>query len=289
MGARILIIEDNPTNMELMAYLLSAFGHTPLMAFDGESGLQMAALERPALILCDVHLPKLDGYGVVAALKADPALAATPVLAVTALAMVGDRERLLEAGFDGYVAKPIEPEQFVGQFQRYLPDGAAAHGATAEAASGVAGGGAAPPGSGAAGAGRGDHADAGADAAVLVVDDDAFMRELLRELLEGAGHRVLCAADAAEGIALLGGHAVGVVICDQYMALTTGAAFFERVRQLAPWCYRLMLTGVADNDAMRLAEQRGDIELRLAKPFDAGVLRAAVADGLRQHASRARA
>jgi CheY-like chemotaxis protein len=119
-GARILIIEDNPTNMELMAYLLTAFGHTPLCAFDGEVGVQMAREHQPALILCDVHLPKLDGYGVVAALKADPALAAIPVLAVTALAMVGDRERLLGAGFNGYVAKPIEPEQFVGELESFL-------------------------------------------------------------------------------------------------------------------------------------------------------------------------
>ena len=119
--ARILIIEDNPTNMELMSYLLTAFGHTPLMAFDGESGVLMAREQRPELILCDVYLPKLDGYGVVAALKGDPALRAIPVLASTALAMVGDRERLMEAGFDGYLAKPIEPEQFVDQLAPFLP------------------------------------------------------------------------------------------------------------------------------------------------------------------------
>ena len=119
--ARILIIEDNPTNMELMSYLLTAFGHTPLMAFDGESGVLMAREQRPDLILCDVYLPKLDGYGVVAALKGDPALRAIPVLASTALAMVGDRERLMEAGFDGYLAKPIEPEQFVDQLAPFLP------------------------------------------------------------------------------------------------------------------------------------------------------------------------
>lgn len=121
--ARILIIEDNPTNMELMSYLLTAFGHTPLMAFDGERGVLMAREQRPDLILCDVYLPKLDGYGVVAALKADPELGAIPVLASTALAMVGDRERLIEAGFDGYLAKPIEPEQFVGQLAPFLPRG----------------------------------------------------------------------------------------------------------------------------------------------------------------------
>ena len=121
MAARILIIEDNPASMELMAYLLNAFGHTPLTAFDGIDGVRLAREQRPDLILCDVHLPKLDGYGVVTALKADPQLCKIPVLVVTALAMVGDRERLIEAGFDGYLCKPIEPEQFVAQLAAFLP------------------------------------------------------------------------------------------------------------------------------------------------------------------------
>lgn len=83
--------------MELMVYLLRAFGYTPLAAYDGEEGVRMARSELPDLIICDVHLPKLDGYGVVAELKKDPLLRKIPALAVTALAMVGDRERLLEA------------------------------------------------------------------------------------------------------------------------------------------------------------------------------------------------
>ncbi|WP_395407006.1 response regulator [Pseudoduganella sp. UC29_106] len=111
-SARILIIEDNPTNMELMVYLLRAFGYQPLMAHDGEEGVEAARRERPDLIICDVHLPKLDGYGVVSRLKQDPQLRTIPTLAVTALAMVGDREKLLAAGFDGYIGKPIEPGYF---------------------------------------------------------------------------------------------------------------------------------------------------------------------------------
>jgi CheY-like chemotaxis protein len=122
-AARILIIEDNPASMELMAYLLGAFGHTALMAFDGDSGVRIAREQRPDLILCDAHLPRLDGYGVVRVLKADPVLCKIPVLVVTALAMVGDRERLIEAGFDGYIGKPIEPEQFVAELAPFLPRG----------------------------------------------------------------------------------------------------------------------------------------------------------------------
>lgn len=121
MSARILIIEDNPTNMELMVYLLRAFGYHPLLAHNGEEGVEVARREVPDLIICDVHLPKLDGYGVVAQLKQDPDLKDIPALAVTALAMVGDREKLLAAGFDGYIGKPIEPDTFVTQIESFLP------------------------------------------------------------------------------------------------------------------------------------------------------------------------
>jgi len=123
MSARILIIEDHPANMELMAYLFSAFGHVPLAAFDGEAGIEAALRELPDLIVCDINLPKMDGYDVVHTLKGNPALQQIPVIAVTALAMVGDREKLLDAGFDGYVGKPIEPEIFVTQIDKFLAAG----------------------------------------------------------------------------------------------------------------------------------------------------------------------
>lgn len=120
MSARILIIEDNPANMELMRYLLDAFGHTVLSAYNGEEGVEAARIQLPDLILCDVHLPKMDGYGVLQQIKSEPTLQGIPVIAVTALAMVGDRQKLLAAGFDGYLGKPIEPELFVGQCEKYL-------------------------------------------------------------------------------------------------------------------------------------------------------------------------
>lgn len=119
--ARILIIEDNPTNMELVDYLLRAFGHTTFHANDGEQGVADALRESPDLILCDIHLPKLDGYGVVRQIRADPRLQKLPILALTALAMVGDREKLLAAGFDGYFSKPIDPRSFVSQIEAFLP------------------------------------------------------------------------------------------------------------------------------------------------------------------------
>jgi len=120
MSARILVIEDNPTNLDLMTYLLSAFGHMPLTARDGEEGLQAAQRETLDLIICDLHLPRLNGYEVAGWLKSHPSLRAIPLVAVTALAMVGDRDKVLAAGFDGYIAKPIDPQTFVGQVERFF-------------------------------------------------------------------------------------------------------------------------------------------------------------------------
>lgn len=122
--ARILVIEDNPDNLELMTYLLRAFGHEVRSAQDGAEGLEAVRREALDLIVCDVHLPKLDGYQVARELKADPRLQVIPLLAVTALAMVGDRDKVLMAGFDGYLAKPIDPQVFVRQVESYLPAGA---------------------------------------------------------------------------------------------------------------------------------------------------------------------
>jgi CheY-like chemotaxis protein len=122
--AQILVIEDNPASLELVTYLLQAFGHTVVAAADGETGLEIArdrAHGRPVeLIICDLQLPGLSGYEVLRQVKAEPTLAAIPVLAVTALAMVGDRDRVLAAGFDDYIAKPIQPETFVRDIERFL-------------------------------------------------------------------------------------------------------------------------------------------------------------------------
>ena len=121
MTARILIIEDRLDNMELMVCLLEAFGYSVLPALSGEAGMKIALRELPDLIICDVHLPNVDGYGVLKYLQSEPALQRIPVIAVTALAMVGDRQKLLNAGFGGYLSKPIEPEAFVPQVEQFIP------------------------------------------------------------------------------------------------------------------------------------------------------------------------
>jgi CheY-like chemotaxis protein len=120
MSARILVIEDDLPSLELMTYLLQAFGHTSLSARDGEEGLEAVRREVPDLVLCDVHLPKIDGYEVARQLKGHPTLRTIPLVAVSASAMAHDRDQAQAAGFDGYLSKPIDPETFVQQVEAFL-------------------------------------------------------------------------------------------------------------------------------------------------------------------------
>lgn len=119
MALKVLLIEDSPANLALITYLLRAFGHSIATATDGATGVEQALADAYDLILCDLALPKLDGFGVVARLKAEPATQHVPIIAVTASAMVGDRDKVLAAGFDGYITKPITPETFVGEVEAF--------------------------------------------------------------------------------------------------------------------------------------------------------------------------
>jgi two-component system cell cycle response regulator DivK len=92
-----------------------------LEARDGAQGVAMALQERPDLVVCDLQMPLLDGYEVLARLRENPASAATVIVAVTAFSMPNDRQKVMTAGFDGYLSKPIEPENFVGQIEAFLP------------------------------------------------------------------------------------------------------------------------------------------------------------------------
>ena len=114
------MIEDNEDNINLVDYGLRAHGYEPLLATDPVEGLRIALERRPDLILLDIRMPRMDGYEVAARLK-QAGLEGTKVVAVTASAMVGDRERITAAGFDGYIQKPIDPETFIAEIERFLP------------------------------------------------------------------------------------------------------------------------------------------------------------------------
>lgn len=121
MAGTILVIEDNAISLALVTFLLRSHQFTVLTATDGAQGVELAAQRKVDLVICDVHLPGLTGYQVAAHLKAQPLLKQIPLIAVTALAMVGDREKLLAAGFDGYISKPIDPLRFIQQVTVYMP------------------------------------------------------------------------------------------------------------------------------------------------------------------------
>src|SRR5713101_5254378 len=111
--ARVLIVEDNPANMKLAVFLLQSVGHTVLSATDAEAGLTLARGEEPNLILMDIQLPGMDGLEATVLLKQDDATRVIPVIALTALAMKGDEERIRAAGCDDYIAKPMRYRDFL--------------------------------------------------------------------------------------------------------------------------------------------------------------------------------
>lgn len=121
MGAkRILVVEDNKDNMTLIVDVLSSFDYDVLQAVDGEMGLELAQQEKPDLILMDLSLPRMDGWTATKHLKSDTKLRSIPVIALTAHAMIGDKERALEAGCDDYLSKPIDLPELAKKLMKYL-------------------------------------------------------------------------------------------------------------------------------------------------------------------------
>jgi two-component system cell cycle response regulator len=212
MPARILIIEDNPTNLDLMTYLLTAFGHTVFTASDGEEGLEVTRREVPDLIICDVQLPHVDGYEVARWLKSQPQFQAIPLIAVTALAMVGDRDKMLAAGFDGYLAKPLFPETFVSEVEQFLPGH---QGST-------------PPPM------PQSHFSPplarGKVATLLVVDDSPVNLDLARSIFEPFDYAVVTAKGMEEALALAHAMVPDLILSDVNMEAGSGYDFITAIK-----------------------------------------------------------
>jgi two-component system cell cycle response regulator len=245
MPARILIVEDDTTTREVMAMLLEEAGHAVSSAEDGAGGLRLALDSRPDLVICDLRLPSLDGYAVARSLKADPVCARIPLVAVSALALEGDRERVRAAGFDGYLCKPIEVASFVAEVEAFLPP--APQLVQPAAPSGLP--------------------------TLLVVDDDAFMRDVLVDALEGEPWRTLSAGSAEEALGLLERHPVEVVLSDQSMPGMQGTELMARVCRAYPHTVRLILSGLTEVEAIERACAAGLVDRHLAKPWVAAALR----------------
>jgi CheY-like chemotaxis protein len=120
MAAKILLVEDNEMNRDMLSRRLQRRGYEVLTAVDGESGLALTKSETPALVLMDMSLPGIDGWEVTRQLKADPATRAIPVIALTAHAMAGDREQALAAGCDDFDIKPIDLDRLLGKIEALL-------------------------------------------------------------------------------------------------------------------------------------------------------------------------
>lgn len=117
---RVLVVEDNPDNMTLISDVLLSLGYDPIVAKDGEEGVRVATAEKPDLILMDLSLPKMDGWTATRHLKADPDVKHIPIIALTAHAMMGDRDRALAAGCDDYISKPISLRELADKLKRLM-------------------------------------------------------------------------------------------------------------------------------------------------------------------------
>lgn len=210
----VLIIEDNEANLELMTYLLVAFGYRTLGASGGMQGLALARSASVDLIICDIQLPAIDGYEIARQLKADTTLQAVPLLAVTALAMVGDRDQILAAGFDGYLAKPIVPETFVKEVEAFLPAEKRTPGIPASVAT---------PSTAAASPRKQQGVT------ILVVDDQIMNHELMRSVLEPFGYAVLTAHGVSEAMHLAEAFHPQLIISDLHMPYQSG---FDLIRAI---------------------------------------------------------
>ncbi len=118
--SKILIAEDNPVNRELLRELLEVRGHTVVEACDGEEALRIIERTQPDLVLLDIGMPLLDGFGVIRKIRENPRFASMPVVAVTAYAMRGDREKILSSNFDGYLSKPVDARSLAQELDRVL-------------------------------------------------------------------------------------------------------------------------------------------------------------------------
>jgi two-component system cell cycle response regulator len=269
METRILVIEDDPASLELMGYLLRAFGYTPITVENGERGLVAAQDASPDLILCDIQLPGIDGHAVARRLKGNPVLAQIPLVAVTALAMVGDRDRVLASGFDGYISKPIVPETFVTQIEAFLPSRRrkSPEPAVAEEPAPL------PP---VARRNKGT---------ILLVDDLKVNLTLLSSLLEPSGYKVLTSDNIKEALRLASQREPDLILSDLHLNNETGLELLRLVKsdpvlRSIPFII-LSSTGWSSQSRTEAFELGADEFL--LRPVEPPVIVAAVEDALGKH------
>lgn len=217
MKAKIAIIEDNPDNLELMTYLLKQFGYSLVTAMDGEEGLKLVAKEKPDLIICDIQLPKLDGLQIAAQLKADKKLSHIPLIAVTAYSMVGDRDKMLAAGYDHYISKPIDPESFINEIHDFLtiknPEVIPKE-QSKEIDKKLK-----------------ESANESNQPSILVVDDSSDNLELLTILLKSEGFQTISVDTVEKALLELEKSIPSLIISDLHLPRISGLEFMRRIKK----------------------------------------------------------
>jgi len=274
--ARIVVIEDNSANLELMEYLLSVHGYTPEGYRDGQSGYDAVRGAPPDLVLSDIELPKMSGLEIARRLREEPRFRRLPLIGVTALAMRGDAEKVLAAGFDGYISKPIDPVTFVGQVGSFLPEPLRKN--EASPAAGLADSSvpiAVMPGAGAK--------------TLLVVDDTLANLDLMRTILEYGGYRVLAAAGIEDALNVLRSERVDLVLSDVHMPDGSGfdlcrAVTREKAASPVPFVF-ISSTNVGVDDRAKAAEL--GVDQILERPIEAERLLAILRRRVPARATRA--
>jgi len=258
MPARILIIEDNQANMDLVTYLLQAFGHHPLCATDGAMGVEMALSERPDLILCDLHLPKIDGLGVVARLRADPATRSIPILAASALPVTDGCAALRRAGFSGCLPKSLEPDVLLPSLETFLPEHLRSGAMPAKAPPSTAPD--APP------AGLAPAASGAVRARVLLLDAAPENAGLVAAILAHTGYTVSTASNPMDAGVLLDGHVYDVVLCELGLLEAGRLSFLADALEMAPGLPVLVIRPDDEDDLGALGAGRR--RAMLSHPLD---------------------
>ena len=265
MSARILIIEDNQANMDLMTYLLQAFGHRPICATDGEMGVALALSERPDLILCDLHLPKLDGHGVLARLRAAPATRDIPVLAASALPVTDGCAALRRAGFSGCLPKSLEPDVLIPSLESFLPphlragaalQAAPSHAASSSAAPATAAGRHSGLNPTPASAPAASPRNAAARPRVLLLDAAPENAGLVAAILAHTGCAVSTASNPMDAGVLLDGHGYDLVVCELALLEERRLSFLADALEMAPGLPVLVIRPDAEDDLGTLGAGR---------------------------------
>ncbi|WP_267291016.1 response regulator [Mycobacterium hackensackense] len=245
-GRRVLVIEDNTLNLKLVRDILQFAGHQVSEARSGEDGLRLAQQDPPDLVLMDLQLPGIDGFETLHRLRQGILRPGVPVVAVTALAMAEDRERAAQAGFDGYLEKPISVRALPGQIEEFL---AAAPAATDEAAA----------------------------VTILAVDDAPANLRLLEAVLTPHGYRIVTAASGAEALDILSRENIDLVLLDVVMPEMDGHEVCRRIRAVPSTEFLPVVMITASGGEQRLTALESGADDFVSKPFDQSELLARVA------------